>query len=106
MNLAPARGDKAGGWPVWSMEKVMNPSKAPRATGVILAFLGLSLLSAAPATAAMEKFTRTKPHVNMSTSSTLTGGTTQAAPADPWSRRPKLKCYKREGDHHLTCYAI
>jgi hypothetical protein len=81
----------------------MIPSNPLRATGVLIVFL--SLLPAAPAIAGKEVFTRNKPHVNVSTSSTFMGAGTQARakPSDPWSRRPRFKCIKPEGSAAVYC---
>ena len=84
----------------------MIPSNRLRAASVIVAFLGLSLLPAMPAHAGKEVFTRNKPHVNVSSSSSLTsvGGTQAARHDDPWRRRPRLKCVKPEGSASVYCY--
>ena len=75
-----------------------------RAARVIVAFLGMSLLPAMPAEAAKDVFIRSKPHVNVSSSSAFVGGGTQAGRHDdPWRRRPRLKCVKPEGSAAVYC---
>jgi hypothetical protein len=83
----------------------MIPSHPLRVSGVLVALLGLSLLSAVPANAGKEVFTRNKPHVNVSTSSTFmgSGGTQAARHDDPWRRRPKFKCVKPKESAALYC---
>jgi hypothetical protein len=86
------------------MEKFMFPSQCLRVSVVFAGLLGLSLLSAMPANAGKDVFIRTKPHVNVATSSSFVGGGTQGArPPDPWQRRPKFKCVKPKDSAALYC---
>ena len=79
-------------------------SNQTRPGGAVVVLLALLLLPTGSAHAGKEIFIRNKPHVNVSTTSALVGGSTQAGRHDdPWRRRPKFKCIKPQGSPVVYC---
>ena len=88
---------------VETMESFVSPLQPLRVYAVLAALFGLALLWPLLAHG-KDVFIRTKPHVNVSASSSFLGGGTQGArPPDPWRRRPRLKCMKPENSAALYC---
>ena len=80
-------------------------STQARAIGAGVLLLGVVALPVGMAHAAKAVFVRSKPHVNVSTSSTFvgSGSPAHAKPKDPWAHRPRYKCVRIKGSPGLYC---